>query len=265
MKEPEDHQESKNQSKAQESSDSPRLALLACDVFEKEIAHHSTSEANIVETRYFEMGLHDRPDILRSTLQGEIDQLDSRTDIDAIVLAYGLCGCGTAGLHSKNHRIVIPRGHDCITVFLGSKERYAEHQSACPGCMYYTPGWNQGRRVPGPDKLKELKSEFLEKFDEDDVEFLLESEQAAWSMHDTATYIDLGTDDAEKEANYAQDCAKWLKWDFQRLQGEPTLLKDLLHGRWDQQRFQFIEPGEQLAHSPDAEVMRVEPVQEKQA
>ncbi len=68
----------------------PRLALLACDVFEKEIALHSSSEANIVETRYFEMGLHDRPDILRSTLQGEIDQLDARTDIDAIVRLYPL-------------------------------------------------------------------------------------------------------------------------------------------------------------------------------
>ncbi|MBT8036219.1 MAG: DUF1638 domain-containing protein [Verrucomicrobiae bacterium] len=45
------------------------------------------------------MGLHDRPDILRSTLQEEINQID---DIDAIILAYGLCGCGTAGLHSKN-------------------------------------------------------------------------------------------------------------------------------------------------------------------
>lgn len=245
---------------ALEPSTNTRIALLACSVFENEIALHAGSDANIVELRYFEMGLHDQPDILRSTLQTEIDGLNSRTDIDAIALAYGLCGCGTAGLQSSKHRIVIPRGHDCITVFLGSKQRYAKHQKTCAGCMYYTPGWNRGRRVPGPDKLKALKTEMLEKFDEDDVEFLLESERAAWAVHDTATYIDLGTKDADSEAAYARNCSKWLGWKFQRLEGDPSLLKDLLHGKWDNQRFQFIEPGEKLAHSPDEEVMKVESV-----
>ena len=159
-----------------ESSSSPRIALLACDVFEKEIALHR-GDAGLVEVRYFEMGLHDRPAVLRSTLQEQIDALDGRDDIDVIALAYGLCGCGTAGLAAKRHRMVIPRGHDCITVFLGSKEKYAKHQSACPSCYYYTPGWNRGRRVPGPEKLKALREELLEKFDEDDVEFLIETER----------------------------------------------------------------------------------------
>ena len=244
---------------------SPRLALIACSVFEKEIVLHTSSSANIGRVQYFEMGLHDRPDILRSTLQEEINQIDARDNIDAIILAYGLCGCGTAGLHSKKHRIVIPRGHDCITVFLGSKERYAKHQKGCASCMYYTPGWNQGRRVPGPERLESLKVELAEKFDdEDDVDFLIESERATWSMHDTSTYIDLGTDDAETEADYAKNCAEWLGWKFQRLEGDPTLLQDLLHGRWDDPaRFQIIEPGEQLVFSPDDQIMRAGPAPDK--
>lgn len=239
-----------------------RIALLACAVFEKEIAMISEQEGalQIIETRFFEMGLHDQPDVLRSTLQQQIDELDALENIDTIALAYGLCGCGTAGLHPSKHPIVIPRGHDCITVFLGSKERYAQHQSQCAGCMYYTPGWNRGRRVPGPDKLKVLEKELLEKFDPDDVEFLIESEQEAWAMHDTATYIDLGTDDAESEATYAEDCSKWLGWKFQRLEGDPSLLRDLLRGPWENDRFQIIHPGEQLAHSPNAMVMKSEPL-----
>lgn len=237
----------------------PRIALLACSVFEKEIELHTSSSANIADIRFFEMGLHDRPDILRSTLQSEIDQLDQLDNIDAIALAYGLCGCGTAGLHSKRHRIVIPRGHDCITVFLGSKERYAKHQKECSSCMYYTPGWNQGRRVPGQERLESLKQDLLKQFDEDDVEFLIESEQSTWAMHDTATYIDLGTADAESEAKYAQDCARWLGWDFQRIKGDASLLVDLLHGPWNNDRFQIIEPGEQIVHSPDEKIMNAGP------
>ncbi|NWK54120.1 DUF1638 domain-containing protein [Verrucomicrobiaceae bacterium N1E253] len=241
-----------------ESSSQARIALLACSVFEKEIPlvikHHGSLER--VHTRFFEMGLHDQPDILRQTLQDEIDALDELDGIGAIVLAYGLCGCGTTGLHSKKHTLIIPRAHDCITVFLGSKNRFSEHQSRCPGCMYYTPGWNRGRRVPGPDKLKAMRRELSPKFDAEDVDFLIESEQQAWSMHDTATYIDLGTNDADDEAQYAENCAQWLGWKFERLQGDPGLLRDLLTGPWPEDRFQTILPGHQLAHSADLSVMK---------
>ena len=58
---------------------------------------------HLVETRWFEMGLHDRPDNLRSTLQEALEAVDVRTDIEAIVLAYGLCGRGTTGLRPLRH------------------------------------------------------------------------------------------------------------------------------------------------------------------
>ncbi len=215
---------------------------------------------HIVETRWFEMGLHDHPDQLRAKLQAELGTIETRDDIDAVVLAYGLCGRGTAGLQPARRKFVIPRAHDCITLFMGSKEAYAEHQHRCPTCYYYTPGWNRGRRVPGPEKLVALKAELAQKFDADDVEFLLENEREQWAQHDTATYLDLGTDDAESEADYARRCADWLGWKFQRLRGDATLLHDLLWGNWDEERFQIIEPGQQLVHSPDEKILAAKPV-----
>jgi hypothetical protein len=237
----------------------PHLALLACSVFEGEIALLARDATHIVETRWFEIGLHDNPDLLRARLQAELQSIEARDDIGAVVLAYGLCGRGTAGLQPLRHRLVIPRAHDCITVFLGSKEAHAERQRRCPACYYYTPGWNQARRVPGPEKLEALTSELAAKFDPDDVEFLLETERAEWARHDTATFLDLGTDDAEAEAAYARRCADWLGWKFERIHGDPTLLRDLLWGRWDDARFQIIEPGMQLALSPDDNILRAEP------
>jgi len=239
----------------------PRFALLACEVFKKEIALIAADAPHIAETQWFEIGLHDRPEQMRVKLQEAVNALDARADIDAIVLAYGLCGCGTAGLRARLHRLVIPRAHDCMTVFMGSKERYAEHQKACPSCYYYTPGWNQHRRVPGPEKLEDSRKELRAKFDdEDDVEFLIETEREQWAQHDQATYLDLGTDDAEKEAEYARGCAQWLGWKFERLQGDPSLLRDMLWGAWsDPERFQIIEPGKQLVHQPDRLIMREDP------
>lgn len=235
------------------------IALLACSVFDREIALLTRGAEHLAEVRWFEMGLHDRPDQLRVTLQASLDAVDARTDIDAIVLAYGLCGRGTAGLKPQRHKLVIPRAHDCITVFMGSKEAYAEHQRRCLTCYYYTPGWNRNRRVPGSEKLAALKLELTKKFDADDVEFLIETERQQWAQHDTATYLDLGTDDAESEADYARRCAEWLGWKFERIHGDPTLLRDLLWGRWDNARFQIIQPSEQLIHSADEKILAVAP------
>jgi hypothetical protein len=241
----------------------PKIALLACNVFEQEIAIHARGAAHIVETRFFEIGLHDRPDRLRTTLQQNLDEVDARTDIEAVVLAYGLCGRGTAGLHPLRHKLVIPRAHDCIAVFMGSKEVFAAHQRGCPTCYYYTPGWNRARRVPGPEKLEAMRAELAEKFEPDDVEFLIETEREQWAMHDTATYIELGTADAQAEADYARKCADWLGWKFEHLRGDPALLKDLLWGNWDNERFQIVEPGMQLGQSPDDNILRAEPVEQK--
>jgi hypothetical protein len=240
-----------------------RIALLACSVFEREIALHTSGAEHIAEVRFFEMGLHDRPDQLRVTLQENLDAVDARTDIEAVVLAYGLCGRGTAGLRPLRHKLVIPRAHDCITVFMGSKEAYAEYQRRCPTCYYYTPGWNRGHRVPGPEKLEVLKAELGKKFEPDDVEFLIATEREQWALHDTATYLDLGTDDAAAEADYARKCADWLGWKFEHLRGDSALLRDLLWGNWDTERFQIIEPGMQLGHAPDETIMRAEPVPKK--
>jgi hypothetical protein len=236
----------------------PSIALLACSVFEREIALLAGGARHIAEMRFFEMGLHDRPDQLRAILQENLDFLDARADIEAVVLAYGLCGRGTAGLRPTRHKLVIPRAHDCVTVFMGSKEAYAEHHRQCPSCYYYTPGWNRGRRVPGPERLESLRAALAAKFDAEEIEFLVEAERAQWACHDTATYLDLGTDDAAAEAEYARACARWLGWKFEHLRGDPTLLKDLLWGNWDAARFQIVQPGRQLGHAPDESILRAE-------
>lgn len=38
---------------------------------------------------------------------------------------------------------------------------------------------------------------------------------------------------------------------FERVRGDPKLIRDLLWGRWDAERFQIIGPKEELAHSAD--------------
>jgi hypothetical protein len=235
------------------------IALVACEVFRSEIAALAGGCSHIKDSCWLEIGLHDRPDEMRAALQDTVTALDGRDDIEAIVLAYGLCGRGTAGLRAGRHPLVIPRAHDCITVFLGSKDEYARRQRECPGCYHYTPGWNRARRVPGPERLESLREEYSKRFDPDDADFLLESERSMWISYDTASFIDQGTPDAQDEAAYSRKCAEFLGWKFEHLKGDPTLLRDLLFGPWDDERFQFVPPGGMLAHAPDERILKVEP------
>jgi len=238
---------------------SPRIGLIACRVFEDEITLHGGGSRQILETRYLEIGLHDHPDNLRKAVQAEIDAFDARDDIDAVVLAYALCGRGSAGLRAGRHRLVIPRGHDCMTVFMGTKEKFACQQAAAPDSYYYTPGWMKAGRCPGPGRLESLRAEFSEKFEPDDVEFLIESEKANWAQHGRAVYLDLGTPGADEKAAEAEAAANALGWKFEHIPGDPSLLQDLLSGRWDAERFQIIEPGGMLDHSTDEKIFRAQP------
>ncbi len=221
---------------------------MCCGVFQDEIELLAPEARHIRVRKMLDIGLHDRPQVMRQTLQQAVDEIDGEDAIEAVVLVYGLCGLGTAGLKAGRHPLVITRAHDCMTLFLGSKERYAEIQAACPDCHYYTPGWNRARRVPGPERLAALRAELSARFDKEEVDYLVETEQALWDKKGHAICLDLGTAGAGEEEAYARRCADALGWSFEHITGDPGLLRDLLWGRWDDRRFQIIPPGSTLKH-----------------
>lgn len=234
----------------------PNIGLIYCSVFEDEIALLAADAAHIKTRLRFDIGLHDRPKTMRENLQAAVNEMDACEGIDAIVLVYGLCGLGTAGLQAGRHKLVISRAHDCMTLFLGSKERYAAKQAASPDCYFYTPGWNRARRVPGPERLAALRAELAKKFDADEVDYLVEAERSLWAAHGHAVYLELGTADAKAEADYARRCAEGLGWTFEHVTGDATLLRDLLWGSWDEERFQTIMPGQRLLHAVNERIFK---------
>ena len=96
-----------------------RLAVIACEMLYREISHCVSRSKKIVGVRFMQKGLHSvGHEKMSSTLQGAIDRVAG--DIyDAILLGYGLCSNGVAGLRSARLPLVVPRAHDCITLMLG--------------------------------------------------------------------------------------------------------------------------------------------------
>jgi hypothetical protein len=94
-----------------------------------------------------EKGLHDvGTKKMSEKLQVEIDKVDAGK-YDTILLCYGLCNNGVCGLHSPLP-MVIPRAHDCITLLMGSKERYKDYFDHNPGTFFFSPGWLERNKDP---------------------------------------------------------------------------------------------------------------------
>lgn len=233
--------------------------MVACRVLEAEVAALTRESGHIVHREWFEMGLHDQPTGLRARLAAAIARAEANPAVEAVVLVYGLCGMALVDLAPRRCPLVVARAHDCITFFLGSRKRYADAMRDEPGTYWYTPGWNREKRVPGPDRERKLRAEYTAKFGAEEAEILLEMERASFALHTTAGYTDLGQPGDEEHRRYAQDCASALGWKFSHVPGDATLLRDLLHGPWDDERFLVVRPGERIAHSADARVVKAVP------
>lgn len=231
------------------------IVVLTCAVLELEIEHYARAVDRPVTVVTLPQGLHNDPDELRRQLQQAIHDAEAAHDPEAIVLGYGLCSRGTEGVRTRACKLVIPRAHDCITVLLGSKERYAEYVSNHPGTYWYSPGWNKHHTPPGPDRYNKLYAEYAEKFGQDNAEFLMESEQHWFETYDRATYVDLTVGATDEDLSYTRQCADWLEWKFDHQRGDPQLLIDLLSGEWDEQRFLVLEAGQTLKVTADERVI----------
>ena len=139
-----------------EADTSILFGIIACDVLEYEVrARLEQHKLQPLALRFLEMGKHDTPDILRKDLQAVVDEMEE-LGCERLLFVYGLCSNSILGLVAKRAEMIFPRAHDCITLFLGSKERYAAIHKEAPGTYWFSPGWCRGGRVPGPDHFERL-------------------------------------------------------------------------------------------------------------
>jgi len=201
-----------------------------------------------VDVVLMEQGLHDEPDRLRREVQ---ETLQRTCDIqgrpyDASLLGYGLCSNGTVGLQAAIP-IVIPRGHDCITLLLGSKERYRAYFDSHRGTYWYSPGWIEAGKQPSRQRYELLLAEYTEKYGEDNAQYLLEVEQTWMKEYQWATYVDWGLVEAGRYKAYTKECAEFLGWQYDEQPGDAGLMQRFVDGVWAEHEFLTIAPGRRIA------------------
>lgn len=240
-----------------------RLKCLACEALARVVYLCAAHSPHIVDVELFRLGLHRDPADLRGRLQKQIDAAVGQ-GYDAVVMAYGLCGQSTAGLTARDVPLVVPRAHDCITLFLGDRARYQDQFENHPGTYWYALDYveragSSGTALSlGSDvdvDINAVYQEYVDKYGKDNADYLMEV-MGAWRKHyQRAAFIDMGIGDSAAVEAQTQDEAARRGWTFDRLAGDLVLVRRLLNGDWNED-LMVLQPGQQVMMSYDHEVIR---------
>ena len=232
--------------------------LIACNVFFREICAEAAYSPHVYDLEFTEKGDHDQPDKLRALLQQKIDEaVACGKNYDAILLAFGLCGNALAGVSGGNNRLVIPRAHDCCTIFLGSKEKFAEHFGSNPSRPFSAAGYRERgdflartSSVSSMLGLNKTYEEYVKLYGEENAQYLMETLTPAKNAGKETEifYIDMpGT----AFLGYAEKCRKEAEAEgktFTCVQGDGRLIRGLIRPEngWNSEDFLVVEPGQKI-------------------
>ncbi len=247
------------------------LCCIACEVFYRELCALAARSPNRVDLHFLPKGLHDlETGEMRARLQAAVDQAEEGP-CEKILLAYALCNNGLAGVTARRKPLIVPRAHDCITLFLGSSDRFTAYFKEKPGTYFLTSGWIERGEVSGD--LKEfsvqrrtgldLSFEQLRlRYGEENARYLAERLSGGLRYYKRFTYIDTGTDPGGIFEQQARRAAAERTWEFEKIQGDLTLLEELLNGPWAEERFIIVRPGWALVPSYDSGILKAVPAGE---
>jgi hypothetical protein len=188
-----------------------------------------------IEICYLDQNMHERPDQMPAVIQAEIDQVEARAH--AIVLGYGLCSNGIAGIKAPRQGLIVPRVHDCITLFLGSRAAYERVFYEQPGTYYLTPGWVEERKDP----LGYMESTYVPRMGREKAEWGIREELKNYTR---IVMIDTQSADMGPLRKIARENATFLGKNYEEIPGRQDYFKSILFGPYPDADFIHLKPGE---------------------
>jgi hypothetical protein len=264
-----------------------RLKLIACEILFRELCAAVARSPNQVDLEFLPKGLHDIGQTGMTARLAEALAAVEESKYDAVVLGYALCSNGLVGLPARGVPLVVPRGHDCITLFFGSKERYLDYFRANPGVYFKTTGWierGQGleqysaerekgdsphlpERPEGcfaqmgtvpffPSGMTQSFDELAAKYGEDNARFLREELGNMTRHYSKLTFIEMGIEPDDRFERLSRQQAAEHGWQFEKVRGDMGLVQALVDGPWDAERFLVVQPGQRIAASFDEGIIK---------
>ncbi len=214
---------------------SPRL-IIACRVMEPELSALA-GDAPGISLSYLDQSLHRTPQRMAPLIQALIAQADP--DIAQVVLGYGLCSNGIAGVRAGRQELIVPKAHDCIALFLGSLARYNQLSQEDPGTYYLTPGWV----AEGKDPLGIIADDYTPRVGRENAEWVMREELKHYSQ---LAMIDTGAVALDGLRERAMANAEFFGMRYAEIQGSDLYLRQLVHGPFPSHSFFRVAPGHEV-------------------
>ena len=245
-----------------------RLKLIGCEVLYRETCAALARSRNQIDVEFLPKGLHDLgAEAMRSELQRKVDETD-HTRYEAILFGYALCGMGTVGVRARRLPIVVPRAHDCITLLMGSGEKYLQYFDAHQGVYFRSTGWLERGDSTDQPTIEQTKkksgigmnlTELVEKFGEDNGKYVYEQLRGYVKTYRQLTFIRTGLEPDDTFENMARQEAKDRGWQFDVVQGELGMLERLVNGTWNDREFLIVQPNECIEARYDGSIFAAVP------
>ncbi len=226
-----------------------KYKLICCEVFVREACLAVAQTPHTVDPEFTPKGAHEKPDFLRKLIQKKIDATEEQGGYDAILLGYGLCGNSTVGIKAKSIPLVIPRAHDCCTLFLGSRERFV----ACFKDNLSEEWSSTGYMERGDSYLRETDTGKLLGMDKSYEEFVAlygeENAKYIWeALHPQSSSSELIFIDVPETSHLGyleklQGLAREEGKTVRVLEGDMRLIRELVQGDWNEKDFLIVPPG----------------------
>ena len=224
------------QTKSQLPDNPETRVVIACRVMKPELDSLAREHTHI-EIRYLDQNMHERPEQMPAVIQAEIDAVEAYAD--QVILGYGLCSNGIAGIRAPRSGLIIPRVHDCITLFLGSRAAYEQVFYEHPGTYYLTPGWVEDRKDP----LGYMESAYVPKMGREMAEWGIREELKNYTR---IVMIDTQSADMEPLRRIARENAEFLEKEYVEISGRQDFFRKILFGPYPEADFIHLQAGETM-------------------
>jgi len=258
----------------------PRRKFIGCEVLYREACHLAATTTARVDVEFLRKGLHDlEREKMSSRIQAAIDAVDPDLGYEAILLGYARCSDGVVGLRARTIPLVIPRGHDCMTIFFGSRAAYRAYFDAHPGTYYLTTGWlernfgevgSRPAELDGYDRpaygmegvmkklgLTQSFAEMVETYGREAAEYLMSSLGDWMKNYDRLVYLRMGVCTEDSHVERARRDAEKRGFKLEVRDGDLSLLRRLFEGPWDED-FVVVPPGGCVVALDDERVLGAE-------
>lgn len=210
-----------------------QTVVIACGMIKDEMNRVLQACGKDYPAVYLKPGLDDNPQALREAITEAMDNLPEPS---RVLLGYGFSNGALVDFPAGRHTLAAPRAEDSICIVLGSQARRDAFLEECP-TYFITDGWMRG------DSLFKNYDRTLEKYGPEKAAKLQKSVMGHYKRF---LLIDTGVYDPDKWRPRLKEMAGILGMTVEEVQGDLSLLTQLVEGPPWGDDIIVAEPGEML-------------------